>query len=135
MLLVGKRVNMKNPIDSNYQPEITSDVLDSYQQAFKQTRGEGNDFAWALGLSGESGEVADLIKKLHFHGGFDKKGPITPQRIMEETGDVIWYAAALLDYFGYTLADAMISNREKLRKRHPQGFSVDSARTHSDEGT
>jgi len=124
---------MKNSVDNPYQPNIGEKVLFDYQQAFKQTKGEGNDFAWALGLAGESGEVADLIKKLHFHGGFDKKGAITPSRIMEEVGDVLWYCAALLDFYGYTLADAMIANRQKLQKRHPKGFTVESARVHTDE--
>ena len=124
---------MQNEIDAKYQPEIVNDPLTEYQAAFKQTRGEGTDLCWALGLSGESGEVADLIKKLHFHGGADKKGPITPQRIMEETGDVIWYAAALLDFYGFTLADCMKANREKLRKRHPTVFTYKSAQRHADE--
>lgn len=108
------------------------DILTQYQAEFARTRGEGNDTTWALGLTGESGEVADLIKKLHWHGGKDKKGPITPARILDETGDVIWYAAALLDYFGYTLADCMKANQAKLQKRHPNGFTFATAAAQMD---
>ena len=122
----------ENGIDAKYQPPIGTDPLGDYQAAFKQTRGEGNDFCWALGLTGEAGEVADLIKKLHFHGGADKKGPITPERILIETGDVLWYAAALLDFYGYTLADCMKANRDKLRARHPAGFTASSAQKQAD---
>lgn len=34
---------------------------------------KGDDICWALGLAGESGEVVELIKKLHYHNGADKK--------------------------------------------------------------
>jgi len=111
---------------------LDGDILTNYQKTFIQTRGEGNEFCWALGLAGEAGEVADLVKKFHFHGGHDKKGEITPARILDECGDVIWYLAALLDYHKFTLADAMIANCEKLCKRHPSGFTAESAAAQTD---
>lgn len=43
-----------------------------------------------LGLSGEAGEVADLIKKYFYHGK-----PFDRAKLIEEAGDVLWYAAYL----------------------------------------
>jgi NTP pyrophosphatase (non-canonical NTP hydrolase) len=44
----------------------------------------------ALGLVGETGEIADLIKKYFYHGkSFDRA------KLLEECGDVAWYMAYL----------------------------------------
>ncbi|MFT4499051.1 nucleotide pyrophosphohydrolase, partial [Bacillus cereus] len=51
--------------------------LDQYQEAALRTWNTNNDFGGrvinaALGLTGEAGEVADVVKKAIFHGhGFD----------------------------------------------------------------
>ena len=42
----------------------------------------------ALGLCGESGEVADIIKKATFQGH-----QLDKEHIAEELGDVAWYLA------------------------------------------
>lgn len=49
----------------------------------------------ALGLIGEGGEVADLIKKFEFH-----KHPVDKDKLVKEIGDFIWYWARLLDSEG-----------------------------------
>lgn len=71
----------------------------------------------ALGLCGESGEVADLVKKHEFQGhDLDKK------RIAEELGDVAWYLAVVAYAIGYNLGDIFQGNVDKLKKRYPDGF-------------
>lgn len=47
-----------------------------------------------LGLAGEAGEVADFIKKVFYH-----HKPMDRQKLIEETGDLMWYVA----YFCHTL--------------------------------
>ena len=71
-----------------------------------------------LGLTGEAGEVADIIKK-HLSGS--KELDLT--HLKEELGDVLWYIAEACDCFGFTLEDVAKFNIEKLKKRHPNGFS------------
>lgn len=71
----------------------------------------------ALGLTGEAGEVADIIKK-HLYQGHD----LYPSEVIEELGDVIWYVALMADYFNVTLGFVMQQNITKLKARYPEGF-------------
>jgi NTP pyrophosphatase (non-canonical NTP hydrolase) len=77
----------------------------------------------ALGLAGEAGEVADLVKKAVFHGH-----PIELPGLAEELGDVLWYVAALCSKFDLDLSEIMRANIEKLRLRYPEGFSSADSR-------
>ena len=73
-----------------------------------------------LGLSGEIGEVTDLIKKYLYH----RNGkPLDTQKIRDELGDVLWYFFILLDTLGLTFEEVMMANAEKLERRHPNGFN------------
>ena len=71
----------------------------------------------ALGLVGESGEIADLIKKNWMQGH-----PIDLEHIAKELGDVLWYVAETATAIGYDLDTIMEMNIEKLKQRYPNGF-------------
>jgi NTP pyrophosphatase (non-canonical NTP hydrolase) len=74
-----------------------------------------------LGLTGEAGEVADLMKK-HISG----TKPLNDERIVKlkyEIGDVCWYIAALCDAMDFDMDELAEMNIEKLRKRHGDSFS------------
>ena len=74
----------------------------------------------ALGLCGESGEVADIVKKAAFQGhGLDV------EHIAKELGDVAWYLAVGARAIGYDLETVMQMNVDKLRARYPDGFDAD----------
>ena len=73
----------------------------------------------ALGLCGEAGEVADLVKKYMWHG---KAFP--DREIANELGDVLWYVSDIATSLGLTLEDIAAQNVEKLRRRYPDGFTV-----------
>lgn len=77
---------------------------------------------WALGVTGEGGEVADHIKK---HLGHDH--PLDKDLIRKELGDVMWYIAAMCTSLGLSLEDVAEKNIEKLTKRYPQGFSTEKS--------
>ncbi len=81
-----------------------------------------------IGLTGESGEVADLVKKGIFH----EKG-IDIDYLKKECGDVMWYVAMICDASGFTLDDVMQTNKEKLESRYPDGFDTWRA-NHKQEG-
>lgn len=72
---------------------------------------------FGLGLAGEAGEVAELLKKACFHGaGLD------PARLAEELGDVLCYVALLASTAGLSLGEVAVQNLAKLRRRYPNGF-------------
>ena len=98
------------------------DWLDPYQKETKRT-GRAYDGTkeqlsiLGLGLTGEAGEVADVIKKYVGHGV-----AINPDDMRSELGDVMWYLAELCRYFGWTLKEVQDANVAKLRARYPDGF-------------
>ncbi len=70
-----------------------------------------------LGLAGEAGEVANIVKKIQRDFG----GKITPEiraRLKDELGDVLWYISACADELSLTLEEIAEFNIEKLAARH-----------------
>jgi NTP pyrophosphatase (non-canonical NTP hydrolase) len=64
-----------------------------------------------LGLAAESGEVADLIKKLLRDGKLDRAA------LIEELGDVIYYWACLCVASGQPPSQLLAKSREKIAGR------------------
>lgn len=75
-----------------------------------------------LGMNGEAGEVADILKKHLFQGH-----ELDAEKIMNEAGDVLWYIALVAESLGYTLEQFAEFNLAKLRARYPKGFNVDGS--------
>ena len=73
----------------------------------------------ALGLAGESGEVADIIKKYMFQGH-----ELDKEKLIDELGDVCWYIAILAKGLNVELDEVLLHNVEKLRRRYPEGFDA-----------
>ena len=70
-----------------------------------------------LGLAGEAGEVANIVKKIQRdHGGVITDE--TRAKLKDELGDVLWYISACADELGLTLAQVAEFNVQKLAKRH-----------------
>ncbi len=70
-----------------------------------------------LGLAGEAGEVANIVKKIQRDFG----GEITDEtraKLKDELGDVLWYISACADELGLTLQEIAEFNVGKLAKRH-----------------
>ena len=76
-----------------------------------------------LGLNGESGELADLLKKYTFHDhSFDRDAFIL------EAGDVLWYLAQAADALGASLDEIALRNIDKLVGRYPDGFDPERSK-------
>ena len=73
----------------------------------------------ALGLSGEVGELNDMIKKWIFHNT-----QLDKEHVKKEIGDVMWYVAMMCESFGFSLDDVMQTNVDKLIARYPDGFDT-----------
>lgn len=70
----------------------------------------------ALGLTGESGEVADLVKKSRFQGH-----ELNVDKIKKELGDILWYLNLMADCVGLDLEEIAEANLEKLYCRYKDG--------------
>ena len=81
----------------------------------------------ALGLAGEAGEVADLVKKTCFQGH-----KLDPEHIAKECSDVCWYLAETATAIGWPLEDIFALNIDKLRKRYPDGFSAERSQNRAE---
>ena len=77
----------------------------------------GNNFIYpVLGLCGESGEIAEKIKKVIR----DEGGIISEQKkeeIKKELGDVLWYISQIGVELGLSLDAVAKGNIEKLQSR------------------
>lgn len=108
-----------------------------YQREAARTLIDGPDFTLAndelmiiwnvIGLAGEAGEIADLVKKGIFH----QHGLVTA-KVQEELGDLMWYVAALCTKLGISLDDVLSQNIAKLQKRYPDGYSSAASKARVD---
>jgi len=95
--------------------------FDEYQSEASQTalypRRLSNLEYPTLGLAGEAGEVANIVKKIQRdHGGvISDEIRVT---LKDELGDVLWYISACADELGIRLDEIAAYNVDKLAKRH-----------------
>lgn len=75
-----------------------------------------------IGMCSESGEVLDILKKYNFQGH-----EIDRAHLIEEIGDVLWYLTETALAIDCTLEDIMDANVKKIKKRYPDGFSVEKS--------
>lgn len=106
--------------------------LDEYQQLAARTLGRDRTHEQqlanaALGLTGESGEVAEVIKKHLFHAT-----PLDQDALAKELGDCLWYIGAFATVLGLSLDDIAQRNIDKLRKRYPEGFDTERRRNRTE---
>lgn len=97
-------------------------TLNEYQQKALETAIYPTPIIYpTLGLCGESGEVADKVKKVIR----DNDSVFTDEKkteIAKEIGDVLWYCATLSNDLGYTLDEIAEMNYNKLHSRQQRGM-------------
>lgn len=98
--------------------------LNTYQEKARSTAiypNLGNNILYpTLGLCGESGEVAEKVKKIVR----DNNGVATEERKEEialELGDILWYVSQLAAELGISLEQVAEANLEKLFSRANRG--------------
>jgi len=94
--------------------------LNEYQELARSTAIYPKEFSViypTLGLAGESGEVAEKVKKSirDNHGEFNKEA------IQKELGDVMWYIANIASDLELKLEDIAQMNVAKLKSRQERG--------------
>lgn len=83
----------------------------------------------ALGLCGESGEFADIMKK-HIYQGHE----LDSDHLAKELGDILWYVSLGAAGLGLSLETIMRMNVNKLRKRYPEGHFDPEKSQHREDG-
>ena len=72
-----------------------------------------------FGLSSETGEFNEIIKKALFQGK-----PLSDENIFHlkrELGDVMWYWVNACTSLGFDPQEVILENMEKLKSRYPEG--------------
>lgn len=115
-------MNQTNAMD-RYQEATGRTVNNDYPAIIKRLQDnpvliELNNYA--LGAVGEAGEIADLIKKVIFHGHpLDQD---TIDKIIKECGDELWYISRATAALKVKLSKCASINLDKLKTRYPDGF-------------
>jgi NTP pyrophosphatase (non-canonical NTP hydrolase) len=118
--------NYKNFVDGTTSEISKNDdvYLAKFQELSAKLNGNFSRLDTAVaGLNGEAGEVGDLWKKVKYHG-LEYTDEIRDEFI-KELGDVCWYVCQTAIALDIPLEEVIDRNIEKLRKRHPHGFSAD----------
>lgn len=74
-----------------------------------------------LGLCGEAGEVANLVKKIRRDCMEKEEIDEIRQKLFPELGDVLWYLSALANEAGTSLEAVAEYNLAKLKSRKARG--------------
>lgn len=99
------------------------DFKDYQQESSRTATNHDNELLnYGLGIAGEAGEVADLIKKSYFQGH-----DMDIEELEKELGDVLWYLTQIATLFNLSLKDVAQSNIDKLMGRYPNGFEIDKS--------
>jgi NTP pyrophosphatase (non-canonical NTP hydrolase) len=75
---------------------------------------------WAMGISGEAGEVIEKWKKIVAY----KAGVISEEdkvELKKEIGDVVWYLAVFADSLGLSFDEVIEGNVNKISSRQKRG--------------
>lgn len=80
------------------------------------TTGDDRMVENVLGLVGEAGEIAEKVKKQIRDGKLAAGGDI-----IKELGDVMFYVAALANYYDSDLDEVLQRNVDKLNDREERG--------------
>lgn len=113
----------------NYVDSVTAEIsrndnvfAERMQELSKLLNGNFARFDNAVtGLAGEAGEVADVWKKIKFMGL--EYNDEARDKLVKELGDVCWYLMSAATALGVPLEEIINQNIEKLKSRHPHGFS------------
>lgn len=98
-----------------YAEFVTKFASTTSMASFKDKVGTGG-----LGLSGEAGEVAEIAKKVLYHG-MDFTDEVR-QKLVKELGDCMWYITFICrNVLNITLQDVIDANVQKLTDRYKNG--------------
>ena len=110
----------------NFVDSVTSDpskdfksFISSLEHLDKQGSNINRLATAAVGLSAESGEFLEIIKKMVFQG--KPYNADNREHLIIELGDVMWYVAQACISLDISFDEVLETNIKKLGKRYPAG--------------
>ena len=110
----------------NFVDSVTSDpskdfksLISSLELLDKQGSNINRLATAAVGLSAESGEFLEIIKKMVFQG--KPYNADNREHLIIELGDVMWYVAQACISLDISFDEVLETNIKKLGKRYPAG--------------
>jgi len=110
----------------NFVDSVTSDpskdfksFISSLEHLDKQGSNINRLATAAVGLSAESGEFLEIIKKMVFQG--KPYNADNREHLIIELGDVMWYVAQACMSLDISFDEVLETNIKKLGKRYPAG--------------
>ena len=126
---------------ATHKPETLDDLLSEFDKMTLALAKNGADIKRALtpeqcnlihmcvGISGESGELLDTIKK---HVIYQK--PLDVENVKEELGDLLFYMSNLMQSVGLSFEEVLQHNIDKLSVRYASGkYSNEQAQQRADK--
>ena len=98
----------------------TDDFIDSIEVVEENGVDPSRLLTASIGLSGETGEFNDIVKKCIFQGKEMDEDTVT--KLKSELGDVMWYIAQGCIALNTDIEALIDINTAKLEKRYPGGF-------------
>ena len=96
--------------------------FEEYQKlsgSYTETPGVDDTFMYSvLGLNGEAGEVAEVVKKM-IRDKEKKLSREDRQDLLKELGDVLWYISKVASKLEFSLEDVANGNIKKMEERYP----------------
>lgn len=83
---------------------------------------KAHELHMAVGISGESGELLDAIKKYVIYNK-----PLDIENVIEELGDLEFYMQGLRESLGITREETLTHCQQKLAQRYAAGRYSDTA--------
>ena len=133
---------MKNQIDpqkyAQFVDGVTSEPskdFDAFIYRLQELNGKNSDIhrllTAAVGLSAESGEFTEVVKKIIFQGK-----PYSEENVFHmkrELGDIMWYLAQACMALNTNFNEILEMNIDKLKSRYPGGeFDAHYSENHKD---
>lgn len=91
-------------------------VQDTMDYPYKHNTPEEALIHFSLGLNGEAGEVAEVVKKRVY--SLDPLCNTSSEALIGELGDVMWYLTAMCCAAGLSLEHVLQHNKNKLEDRY-----------------
>jgi NTP pyrophosphatase (non-canonical NTP hydrolase) len=107
---------------TSYASKNPKNFIDEIDRIEEQGVNPARLLTASVGLSGESGEFSDIVKKVVFQGKEIDDDVV--KHLRSELGDIMWYVAQGCLALDTTIEELIDINVAKLESRYPGGFSM-----------